>query len=84
MINFWVSKMIKYLTLFLISTQALANPIDDYNAEKRQLNRDIREHKDLFKKSETVADFVEELERIKRDKRDVENKEVVTLSLIHI
>ena len=71
--------MIKYLTLFLISTQALANPIDDYNAEKRQLNRDIREHKELFKKSETVADFVEELERIERDKREVGNEEAIEI-----
>ena len=67
--------MIKYLLLFLISTQALANDLDDYNTEKRQLNRDIREHRELFNKSETVAHFVKELERIKRDEREVENKE---------
>ena len=71
--------MLKYLTLLLISTQAIANPIDDYNAEKRQLNRDIREHKELFKKSETVVDFVEELKRVKRDKRKAENEEVAAL-----
>ena len=71
--------MIKYLLLLLISTQALANDLDDYNAEKRQLNRDIREHKELFNKSETVAEFVEELDRIKRDNREAEDKEVVAL-----
>ena len=67
--------MIKYLILFLISTQSLANDLDDYNEEKRQLNRDIRNHKEMFKKSETVGEFVEELDKIKRNKRKVENKE---------
>ena len=67
--------MIKYMLILLISTQALANDLDDYNEEKRKLNRDIKEHRELFNKSETVADFVKELERMKRDEREVENKE---------
>ena len=71
--------MIKYLILLLISTQALANDLDDYNAEKRQLNRDIREHRELFNKSETVADFVKELERMKQDDRETEGKEGVNI-----
>ena len=72
-----MNHMVKYILILLISTQALANDLDDYNAEKRQLNRDIREHRALFNKSETVADFVKELERIKRDEREAENKEGV-------
>ena len=63
------------MLILLISTQALANDLDDYNEEKRKLNRDIKEHRELFNKSETVADFVKELERMKRDEREVENKE---------